>query len=56
MRPELDGSTIMSILGIPPGPAVGEAYRHMMDVRLDRGLLGREQAEAELRSWWLERE
>jgi poly(A) polymerase len=51
IRPELDGNTIMRLLGIPPGPAVGKAYAHLLEVRLDRGLIGPDEAEAELRRW-----
>ena len=52
MRPELDGNQIQRILGIPPGREVGEAYRFLLDVRLDEGLIGPEEAERRLRSWW----
>ena len=52
IRPDLDGDQIMAILGLPPGPAVGKAYRFLLDLRLDRGPLGPETAEAELRTWW----
>ena len=52
LRPDLDGEQIMAILGLTPGPAVGRAYRFLMDLRLDRGPLGPEAAEAELREWW----
>lgn len=51
VRPDLDGNEIMAILGLAPGPAVGRAYAHMLEVRLDRGPLTREAAEAELRRW-----
>lgn len=51
IRPDLDGNDIMRILGIAPGPLVGEAYRHMLDFRLDRGPVGPDEAEAELRRW-----
>jgi poly(A) polymerase len=51
IRPDLDGNEIMQLLGIPPGPAVGKAYKHLLALRIERGPLGREQAEAELRSW-----
>src|SRR5205085_8472308 len=27
IRPELDGNTVMQVLGLPPGPDVGEAMR-----------------------------
>lgn len=52
LRPDLDGEQIMAILGIPPGREVGEAYRFLLDARLDEGPLGAEEAERRLRSWW----
>jgi poly(A) polymerase len=51
IRPDLDGNAIMQLLGLPPGPAVGRAYRHLLAVRMERGPLTREEAEAELRDW-----
>ncbi|MBV9160015.1 MAG: CCA tRNA nucleotidyltransferase [Pseudonocardiales bacterium] len=51
VRPDLDGNAIMELLGIPPGPDVGRAWRHLKELRLDRGPLSREEAEAELRRW-----
>jgi poly(A) polymerase len=55
LRPDLDGDQIMSILGLKPGREVGEAYRFLMEARLDAGPLGPEEAERRLRSWWAER-
>ena len=55
LRPDLDGNQIMDILGIPPGREVGEAYGYLMELRLDRGPLGPEEAERELRAWWTAR-
>ncbi|WP_091368124.1 CCA tRNA nucleotidyltransferase [Geodermatophilus telluris] len=55
VRPDLDGNAIMEILGIPPGREVGEAWKHLKDLRLERGPLDREEAEAELRAWWAAR-
>ena len=52
VRPELDGNEIGQVLGIRPGPVLGRAYKHLLEVRLDRGVIGREAVEAELRSWW----
>ena len=52
MRPDLDGGEIMKILGIKPGPMVGKAYNHLLELRLDQGPLGEERAKAELISWW----
>ena len=51
IRPDLDGTAIMDLLGLPPGPAVGAAYKHMLAVRMEKGPLPAEQAERELRSW-----
>jgi poly(A) polymerase len=52
VRPDLDGNAIMDLLGIPAGPQVGEAWRHLKELRLDRGPLTHEEATAELLSWW----
>jgi poly(A) polymerase len=51
VRPDLDGNAIMELLGLPPGPLVGRAWRHLKEARLDRGPLSREEAEAELHRW-----
>ncbi len=55
MRPDLDGAQIMEILGIPPGPEVGEAYRFMLDLRMDRGHLSEADATEALKSFWAAR-
>ncbi len=55
IRPDLDGNDIMRVLGLPPGPDVGAAYRFLMDLRLDRGPLTPELAEEALRAWWAAR-
>jgi poly(A) polymerase len=51
IRPDLDGNAIMELLGIPPGPLVGKAYKHLLALRMERGPVSREEAEAELRAW-----
>lgn len=52
IRPELDGAQIMETLGIQPGPQVGLAYRFLMDLRMDDGLLGEEEVKRRLLEWW----
>jgi len=52
VRPDLDGNAIMELLGLPAGPLVGKAWRYLKELRMDRGPLPREEAEAELRRWW----
>ncbi len=55
IRPEVDGNRIQEILGIKPGREVGEAYRFLLDLRLDEGVLGADVAEQRLREWWAAR-
>jgi poly(A) polymerase len=55
VRPDLDGNEIMRILGIPAGPQVGEAWRYLKELRLDRGPLSRAEAVEELTKWWNEK-
>ncbi len=51
VRPDLDGTRIMALLGLPPGPQVGAAVRHLLALRLDRGPLPEDEAIAELYAW-----
>lgn len=52
VRPDLDGNAIMELLGLTPGPDVGRAWAYLKELRLDRGPLDRDEAEAELLRWW----
>lgn len=52
VRPDLDGNEIMRLLDIPAGPQVGEAWRYLKELRLDRGPLSHEEAVDELTTWW----
>jgi poly(A) polymerase len=55
IRPDLDGNQIQQILGIAPGREVGEAYKFLLNLRLDEGVLGPDAAEQRLREWWAAR-
>ncbi|MEV7692981.1 CCA tRNA nucleotidyltransferase [Microbacterium sp. NPDC089189] len=55
IRPELDGNDIQRLLGIGPGREVGEAYRFLLNLRLDEGVLGPDETERRLLAWWAER-
>ncbi|OMC45518.1 CCA tRNA nucleotidyltransferase [Mycobacterium sp. IS-1264] len=55
VRPDLDGNQIMELLDIPAGPQVGEAWRFLKELRLERGPLTTEEASAELLAWWRSR-
>ncbi len=52
IRPDLNGDQIMEILGIPPGPEVGRAYKFLLERRMEEGPLGEDRARSELLSWW----
>nr|WP_281073713.1 CCA tRNA nucleotidyltransferase [Microlunatus capsulatus] len=56
LRPDLDGRQIMELLDVPPGPLVGQAYRYLLELRIDEGPLGPERAEQALRAWWAEQQ
>ena len=51
LRPDLDGNEIMKVLGIPAGPAVGKAYRYLLEQRIEHGPLGHDRAVHELLRW-----
>ncbi|GAA4748138.1 CCA tRNA nucleotidyltransferase [Nocardioides endophyticus] len=55
IRPDLDGNQIMEILGVGPGREVGEAYKFLLELRMDRGPQSAEDATAALLEWWAER-
>ncbi len=55
LRPDLDGNQIMEILGIGPSKEVGTAYNYLMEIRLDEGSLGPEEAKKRLLEWWQSR-
>jgi poly(A) polymerase len=55
VRPELNGNEIGEILGVPPGKVIGEAYRFLLGVRLDEGLIGQDAARERLLAWWADR-
>jgi poly(A) polymerase len=55
IRPDLDGTQIMSQLGIGPGREVGAALSFLLELRLEEGPLGEEEARRRLQAWWDER-
>jgi poly(A) polymerase len=55
IRPDLDGNQIMEILGVGPGPAIGAAYAFLLELRLENGPMGRDEAAAALKEWWATR-
>ena len=44
IRPDLDGRQVMEQLGLEPGRDVGEALDFLLELRLDEGPLGEEEA------------
>ena len=55
-RPALDGGEVMSLLGLPPGPAVGRALAFLMEIRREEGEVSKAEATYRLREWWDEQE
>ncbi|MEJ7584039.1 MAG: CCA tRNA nucleotidyltransferase [Acidimicrobiales bacterium] len=52
IRPDLDGRAVMQRLGVPAGPVVGQALDFLLELRLDEGPLGVEEAGRRLDAWW----
>jgi poly(A) polymerase len=55
IRPDLDGAEVMEHLGIGPGPVVGQALAHLLELRLEHGPMERDAALAELDEWYAAR-
>jgi poly(A) polymerase len=53
LRPDLSGDQVMELLDVPPGPVVGQALAFLMELRLDEGPLGEEEAGRRLLEWWV---
>ena len=55
LRPDLSGEEIMQILDLKPSKQVGEAYEFLMELRLEEGPLGTDEAKQRLLAWWASR-
>lgn len=55
IRPDLDGAQIMEHLGIEPSRDVGQALDFLLELRMDEGPLGEEEARRRLDAWWADR-
>ncbi|MGY6500785.1 MAG: CCA tRNA nucleotidyltransferase [Acidimicrobiales bacterium] len=52
IRPDLDGRQVMEHLGLKPGPDVGKAMNHLLELRLEHGPMTHDEAKAHLDEWW----
>ncbi|WP_156727818.1 CCA tRNA nucleotidyltransferase [Streptomyces apocyni] len=52
IRPDLDGNEIMKVLNVGPGPVIGQAYKFLLELRLENGPMERDAAVAALKEWW----
>ncbi|MEN9961773.1 MAG: hypothetical protein RIS66_186 [Actinomycetota bacterium] len=55
LRPDLSGEEIMAILDLKPSREVGQAYSFLMELRLEEGPLGPDEAKKRLLEWWQSR-
>jgi poly(A) polymerase len=55
IRPPLDGRQVMAFLGVEPGPIVGDALDHLLEIRLDEGPMSDNDAYRRLADWARER-
>src|SRR6266511_74271 len=51
IKPPLNGDEVMALLGVPPGPIVGKALSHLLELRLDRGPMSTQDATEALLAW-----
>jgi poly(A) polymerase len=51
IRPPLDGNEVMQHLGVKPGPVVGEALAYLLDQRMERGPIEKDDAYRLLDEW-----
>ncbi|MBI4884999.1 MAG: CCA tRNA nucleotidyltransferase [Actinobacteria bacterium] len=56
IRPEIDGSQVMELLGVPPGKVVGKALAFLLEIRLEEGMIGEVEIRRRLNDWWLEQQ
>ncbi|MFC4464762.1 CCA tRNA nucleotidyltransferase [Streptomyces xiangluensis] len=52
IRPDLDGNQIMEVLGVGPGPVIGQAYKFLLELRLENGPMEHHAAVSALKEWW----
>jgi poly(A) polymerase len=55
LRPALDGNAVMDVLGVGPGPVVGEALKYLMEIRLEEGEISEAEAVDRIRAWAADR-
>jgi len=56
LRPDIDGNQVMAHLGIGPSRLVGEALAYLLELRIEEGPLGDEEAFRRLDAWWTSRQ
>jgi poly(A) polymerase len=55
LEPALDGDDVVALLGVPPGPIVGEALGFLRELRITEGIVSADEARRRLGDWWRSR-
>jgi len=55
IRPDLDGAKVMELLNLKPSREVGQAMDFLLELRLEQGPLGEQEATDALLKWWASR-
>ena len=56
LRPDVDGRRVMEHLSLAPGPDVGRALAFLLELRIEEGPLGEEEALRRLDAWWADQQ
>jgi poly(A) polymerase len=51
IRPDLNGNEIGEALGLGPGPMIGKAWNYLLELRMEEGPLGPQEARKRLHEW-----
>ena len=53
-RPQIDGKAVMERFGVGGGPLIGQALKHLLEIKRTEGELDDDELYARLDVWWAE--